>query len=83
MTFRYVDDMETSNGETLDSALFTDVQLSFTPAIAEDALTITLGLNNVFDEDPPVLDTSLVGVSLVSHDIPGTVGYLRFKYQPQ
>lgn len=83
MTLRYVDDMEASNGETLDSALFTDVQLSFTPAIAEDALTITLGLNNVFDEEPPVLNTSLVGVSLVSHDIPGTVGYLRFKYQPR
>jgi len=82
MTFRYVDDMEASNGETLDSALFTDVQLSYTPSFAEDALTITLGFNNVFDEEPPVLNTSLVGVSLVSHDIPGTVGYLRFKYQP-
>ena len=83
MTFRYVDDMETANGETLDSALFTDVQLSFTPAVADDAFTVTLGINNVFDEDPPVLNTSLVGVSLVSHDIPGTVGYLRFKYQPK
>ena len=83
MTFRYVDDMEAANGETLDSALFTDIQLSFTPSFAEDALTVTLGLNNVFDEEPPVLNTSLVGVSLVSHDIPGTVGYLRFKYQPR
>ena len=82
MTFRYVDDMEASNGETLDSALFTDVQLSYTPSYAEDAFTITLGFNNVFDEEPPVLNTSTVGVSLVSHDIPGTVGYLRFKYQP-
>jgi iron complex outermembrane receptor protein len=83
MTLRYVDDMEASNGETLDSALFTDVQMSFTPALADDALTITLGFNNVFDEEPPILNTSLVGVSLVSHDIPGTVGYLRFKYQPR
>jgi len=83
MTFRYIDDMEDANGERIDSALFTDLQLSFVPAIADDALTITLGFNNVFDEEPPVLNTSLVGVSLVSHDIPGTVGYLRFKYQPQ
>lgn len=82
MTFRYVDDMETANQETLDSALFTDVQVSYVPPIAEDALTVTLGFNNVFDEEPPVLNTSLVGVSLVSHDIPGTVGYLRFRYQP-
>lgn len=82
MTFRYVDDMEAANGETLDSALFTDIQLSYTPSFAEDAVTITLGINNVFDEEPPVLNTSLEGVSLVPHDIPGTVGYLRFKYQP-
>jgi len=83
MTFRYVDDMEAANGETLDSALFTDMQVSYIPNLADDAVTVTLGFNNIFDEDPPVLDTSLVGVSLVSHDIPGTVGYLRFKYQPQ
>ncbi len=83
MTFRYVDDMEMVNEETLDSALFTDLQVSYTPPVADDALTVTLGFNNVFDEEPPVLNTSLVGVSLVSHDIPGTVGYLRFRYQPR
>ncbi|GAA6137752.1 TonB-dependent receptor [Arenicella sp. 4NH20-0111] len=83
LTFRYVDEMETSNNETLDSALFTDLQVSYVPPIADDALTVTLGFNNVFDEEPPVLNTSLVGVSLVSHDIPGTVGYLRFRYQPK
>ena len=83
LTFRYIDDMETATNETLDSALFTDVQVSYVPTFAEDALTITLGLNNVFDEEPPVLNTSLVGVSLVSHDVPGTVGYLRFRYQPR
>jgi iron complex outermembrane receptor protein len=83
LSFRYVDGMQTPDDAELDSALFTDVQLSFTPEIADDALTITLGFNNVFDEEPPVLNTSLVGVSLVSHDIPGTVGYLRFKYQPK
>ncbi len=82
LTFRYVDDMETANNETLDSALFTDVQVSYVPPVSDDALTITLGFNNVFDEEPPVLNTSLVGVSLVSHDVPGTVGYLRFRYQP-
>lgn len=83
MTFRYVDDMQTADNEELDSALFTDMQLSYTPDLADGAVTVTLGFNNIFDEEPPVLNTSLVGVSLVSHDIPGTVGYLRFKYQPR
>jgi len=83
VTFRYVDSMTTASNNQLDSALFTDVQFKYVPNIADDAITVTLGLNNVFDEDPPVLDTSLVGMSLVSHDVPGTVGYLRLSYTPQ
>ncbi|RBP53179.1 TonB-dependent receptor plug domain-containing protein [Arenicella xantha] len=83
VSFRYTDSMETASGETLDSALFTDVQFSFIPPIANDSVKLTVGLNNAFDEDPPVLDTSLVGLSLVSHDIPGRVGYLRISYTPQ
>ncbi|NNC98790.1 MAG: TonB-dependent receptor, partial [Gammaproteobacteria bacterium] len=83
VTFRYTDSMETASMEKLDSVIFTDVQFKYTPPISDGAFTITAGLNNVFDEDPPVLDTSLVGMSLVSHDIPGTVGYLRLAYRPE
>jgi len=83
LTFRYTDSMETASNNKLDSVVFTDVQFKYVPPIANDDVTITLGFNNVFDEDPPVLDTSLVGMSLVSHDVPGTVGYLRFSYRPE
>lgn len=83
VSFRYTDSMETASGETLDSAVFTDVQFSYIPPIANDAIKLTFGMNNVLDEDPPVLDTSLVGMSLVSHDLPGRVGYLRVSYTPK
>lgn len=83
VTFRYTDSMQTASDDRLNSALFTDVQFKYKPSYLDEAFTITAGLNNVFDEDPPVLDTSLVGMSLVSHDIPGTVGYLRLTYTPR
>lgn len=88
LVFRWVDDMfiiaDSSTGarNKLDSAMFTDLRVSYNPSFSDEALTVTLGLNNVFDEDPPVCDPcGSIGMSRVSHDIPGTVGYLRVTYQ--
>ena len=83
VTFRYTDAMETASNNRLDSVIFTDVQFRYIPPMFDNSVTLTLGFNNVFDEDPPVLDTSLVGMSLVSHDIPGRVGYLRVSWRPE
>jgi iron complex outermembrane receptor protein len=86
LSFRWVDEMfivvnpTTRNG--LDSAMFTDLRFSYNPSFADDAMTVTLGFNNVLNEDPPVCDPcGSIGMSRVSHDIPGTVGYLRVTYQ--
>lgn len=82
LVFRWTDDMTIDNGNSLDSALFTDLRASYKPDIWNDALTITLGFNNLLDEDPPVCDPCQgVGLSLVSHDSPGRVGYLKFTYE--
>lgn len=81
MAFRWVDEMDTSAGAKLDSAVFTDLQLRYNPAVANDAMTFTVGFNNIFDEEPPVYGGNIVGLSLVSHDLPGTIGYVRFSYQ--
>jgi iron complex outermembrane receptor protein len=82
LTFRWVDEMELDGGGTVDSALFTDVQVRWMPNFADDALTVTLGINNVLDEDPPVcFPCGVIGMSIVSHDLPGRVGYLRVSYQ--
>ena len=82
MVFRWTDDMTVDNGNPLDSALFADLRASYNPAILDDSLTITLGFKNIFDEDPPVCDPcQAVGLSLVSHDLPGRYGYLRVSYE--
>ncbi|MHC4997023.1 MAG: TonB-dependent receptor domain-containing protein, partial [Planctomycetota bacterium] len=82
LVFRWTDEMTTDDGSKLDSAMFTDLRASYTPAILNDALSFTLGFNNVLDEDPPVcFPCGVIGLSTVSHDLPGRVGYLRVTYQ--
>jgi iron complex outermembrane receptor protein len=62
--------------------MFTDLRVTYTPDVWNDALTIAVGFNNVLDEDPPILRTSTIGMSNVVHDLPGRVGYIRVSYQP-
>ena len=82
LVFRWVDDMTTSDGSNLDSTMYTDLRASWNPDFMGDAVTITLGFNNVFDEDPPVcFPCGVIGLSTVSHDLPGRVGYLRFTWE--
>ncbi len=75
--------VELEGGDTkVDSVMFTDVRLSYTPDFANDGLTLTAGVNNVFDEDPPIcFPCGVIGMSIAVHDIPGPVGYLRVTYQ--
>ena len=45
-------------------------------------MTFTIGFNNLLDEDPAFCDAcGVIGMSPVSHDLPGRVGYVRFTYQ--
>jgi len=81
LRFRWFDEMD-NDGDKLDSAMFTDLRLSWNPDVMDDALTFTLGFNNVLDEDPPVCQNcGVVGINPVVHDLPGRVGYLRVTYQ--
>ncbi len=85
MSFRWIDEMELEDRTTkVDSEWFSDVQLSYNPPVANDGLTLSVGMNNVFDEDPPVcFPCGVIGLSNVAHDLPGRVGYLRLSYELQ
>lgn len=84
LAFRWTDSLTLdTDGSELDSAMFTDLQVRYNPTFMDEALTIALGFNNLFDEDPPPCDDcGGPGVSIVLHDIPGTVAYMRVTYQP-
>jgi iron complex outermembrane receptor protein len=80
--FRWVDEMITDGTQKLDSALFTDLRANYNPEWMNEALTFTIGFNNIFDEDPPLCDAcGVIGMSPVSHDLPGRVGYVRVSYR--
>jgi hypothetical protein len=83
MSFRWTDEMTLDDGVTdLDSEMFADMQVSYNPSIADESMVFSIGFNNVFDEDPPVcFPCGVIGLSNVSHDLPGRVGYLKFSYE--
>lgn len=82
MAFRWVDEMTLSGGEIVDSVVFTDLQVRYNPSFLDDGVTIAIGFVNLFDEDPPVcFPCGVIGMSPVSHDLPGTQGYIRFTYE--
>ena len=48
------------------------------PPIMDDGLSLVIGFRNLFDEDPPVcFPCGVIGLSTVSHDLPGIQGYIR------
>jgi len=78
IAFRYTDEMELEGGTKVDSVVFTDLRVAWTPDFGDGALTFALGFNNVLDEDPPIcFPCGVIGMSTVVHDLPGRVGYLR------
>ncbi len=84
LTIRWVDAMLLDSGSQLDSVAFTDIRASWNPDVFNDAMTLSLGFNNVLDEDPPVCDAcGVISMSPVSHDLPGRVAYLRVSYELQ
>ncbi|GGE10302.1 TonB-dependent receptor [Polymorphobacter glacialis] len=82
VTGRYIDAVEEADGKKLDSTFYTDIQLSYTPSFLESRLAFTIGVNNVFNVDPPAC-FSCTGPNFdpTTYDVPGQFGYLRISYK--
>jgi iron complex outermembrane receptor protein len=93
VTGRYIQDVvETSltplgGGDELTNKLgsrtYVDFQLEYAPsAFLDKRLTITAGVNNVFDKDPPGCFTcSGNNYDTGTYDAPGRYGYARISYK--
>ncbi|MBB1061339.1 TonB-dependent receptor [Lysobacter spongiae] len=67
---------------TLGSTTFHDMQVNWSDAFALEGLKFSLGVNNVFDKEPPVcLTCSLNGYDAGTYDLPGSFWYLRADYR--
>jgi iron complex outermembrane receptor protein len=66
----------------LDATTYNDVQLAWNNAFTLDGLKFSLGVNNVFGEDPPICVTcSLNGYDAGTYDVPGRFWYLSMDYK--
>jgi iron complex outermembrane recepter protein len=85
-TGRYIDSVIEQGGPTgtnkLNSRFYGDVQLMFTPSFLDKRFAFTVGVNNVFDQDPPAcFSCSLNNYDPTTYDVPGQFGYLRVSYK--
>jgi iron complex outermembrane receptor protein len=66
----------------LTAQVYNDVQVTWTPPEFDNALNVTLGVNNLFNNDPPeCFSCSLNGFNATSYDVPGIFGYLTASYR--
>ena len=80
LNFRTIGEMTQPAGTKFDGQTFTDLQVGYNPGFYGDRVKITVGANNIFDNDPTVCDPGVCGSTSISgtvHDIPGVFGYFR------
>jgi iron complex outermembrane receptor protein len=83
LTGRYISGVqEADDPNKLAERLYVDAQLRWTPARFADGLGVAVGLNTVFDKDPPGCVTcSLNNFDPNAYDAPGRFVYLRLSYR--
>jgi iron complex outermembrane receptor protein len=99
-TLRYIDELEErcpaiATGENLcsneaagtnkmDEVFYNDVQVTWTPQLDFGALSVQVGANNLFDEDPPnCYSCALNGFDATHYDVPGVFYYARLVYRQE
>jgi iron complex outermembrane recepter protein len=73
--YRTPDELSTN---TLAATTYVDMQATWRPAALNDAWAFTLGVNNLFDEDPPFcFSCALNAFDGSTYDVPGMFWYAR------
>jgi iron complex outermembrane receptor protein len=96
-TMRYVDSLDErctdsaaglgfcsgANNE-LDDVYYNDVQVTWKPDLSFGDISLQVGANNIFDEDPPeCYSCALNGFDATLYDVPGVFYYARLVYRQQ
>lgn len=73
---------EIGPNNTLDARLYADLRLNWRPRLINDRLTLSLGVNNLFDKAPPLCTScGLKNFNATLHDVPGVFGYFQVAYR--
>ncbi|CAN5212341.1 TonB-dependent receptor [soil metagenome] len=69
-------------GLKLNNRFYGDVQLIFSPAWMDRKTTLTLGVNNVFNQGPPpCFSCTGPNFDATTYDVPGQFGYARLSFK--
>ena len=80
-TARYISAVKESDGHRMGRTFYGDVQLFFSPAWMDHEVRFTLGVNNVFNKQPPICNTcDSANFDPTTYDLPGQFGYLRLSF---
>jgi iron complex outermembrane receptor protein len=79
LTGRYIKSViENQNGNKMNSRLYVDAQARFTPSWLSNGLGFAIGVNNLFDKDPPgCISCGLNNFDPTTYDVPGRYYYAR------
>ncbi len=84
-TGRYINAVsEIFNGaeRKLKGTFYGDVQVQFAPSAFDRKIVFTVGVNNVFNQDPPACGTCTgPNYDPTTYDVPGQFGYARIAYK--
>jgi iron complex outermembrane receptor protein len=80
---RYISSVEESGADNkLNSRAYFDAQLRWVPPILDDDVKLAVGVNNLFDKDPPgCITCGLNNYDPNAYDAPGRFFYLRLSYR--
>ncbi|EQB32459.1 TonB-denpendent receptor [Sphingobium ummariense RL-3] len=82
LTGRYIDKVTESDGHRMGTTIYGDIQAYFSPAWLDHRTRFTIGVNNLFDKDPPLCNTcDGANFDTTTYDVPGQFGYLRLSYR--
>ncbi|WP_428263525.1 TonB-dependent receptor plug domain-containing protein [Haliangium sp.] len=66
----------------LSPSIYNDAQVTWTPKVLDNALDVTLGVNNLLNRDPPTCySCALNGFDATTYDVPGFFGYMSASYR--
>jgi len=66
----------------MKATFYGDIQAYFSPDWMDHRTRLTIGVNNLFDRDPPLCGTcDGANFDTTSYDVPGQFGYLRLSYK--
>lgn len=83
VTGRYISGVtESQNGNKMGSRFYTDVQIGWEPTLWNTRFGLTLGVNNLFNVDPPgCISCGLNNFDPTTYDVPGQFGYARITFK--